>query len=67
MIGGRVYRKAVLQELKRTNEVQPGLLTEADMTHLPPAVQKYLRYTGMVGREKVISFRAEFKGDLQAP
>ncbi len=44
---------------------QTELLTEADMAHLPAPVQKYLRYTGAVGKPKVHNFRAEFRGRMK--
>jgi hypothetical protein len=55
------YRKAVLEALESTKGKQAQILTEADIKHLPDAVQKYLRLTGVVGREKILNFRAEFR------
>ena len=60
------FRKAVLKALEGTKWQQPQVLTEADIKHLPGAVQKYLRVTGVVGREKVINFRAEFRGGIRS-
>ncbi len=60
------YRKAVLKALERTKGQQPQILTEADIQHLPGAVQKYLRLTGVVGKEKVLNFRAEFTGGIRS-
>lgn len=47
---------------QNTDEV---LLTEEDIAHLPPPVQKYLRYTGAIGKEKVYNFRAVFQGQFK--
>jgi hypothetical protein len=52
------YRKAVLKALESTKGQQTQILTETDIQHLPGSVQKYLRLTGVVGKEKVMNFRA---------
>ena len=62
----KTYQKAVLSELERTKEVKSEILTEQDMSHLPEVVQKYLRFVGVVGKEKVLNFRAEFKGGIRS-
>jgi Family of unknown function (DUF6544) len=59
------YRKAVRQELLRTANSRNELLEEKDIAHLPMAVQKYIRYTGFIGKEKVLNFRAVFKGGIR--
>jgi hypothetical protein len=47
---------------------QPGgaipLLEEADLAHLPPPVQRFVRASGAVGRPRVQSFRAEFDAEM---
>jgi hypothetical protein len=59
------FKKAVLCEFNRTESLKPELLTEADMEHLPESVKKYLRYTGFAGKEKILNFRAEYKGGIR--
>lgn len=61
----RTYQKAVQNELDRSAKIKPGILSEADIHHLPAVVQKYLRYTGSVGKTKVVNFRAEFRGGIR--
>ena len=61
----RTYRKAVKSELERTVNIEPGILTEEDMLHLPECVKKYLHYTGFVGKEKIVNFRCEFSGGIR--
>jgi hypothetical protein len=61
----RTYKNAVLSELLRTNELKTEILTERDISHLPGIVQKYMYYTGVVGREKVVNFRAVFIGGIR--
>ncbi|MDR8389826.1 hypothetical protein NC796_01670 [Aliifodinibius sp. S!AR15-10] len=43
----------------------PELLTEDELVHLPPPVQKYIRYCGAIGKEKLHNFRAEFQGKFK--
>lgn len=59
------YRKAVKDELNRTEGNKPGILSEEDIKHLPEAVKKYIRYTGFAGKDKILNFRAEFKGGIR--
>ncbi len=62
----KTYKKAVLQALERTRTIKNEILTEKDIRHLPAIVQKYLRYSGSVGKEKVLNFRAEFTGGIRS-
>ena len=43
----------------------PILVTEADIAHLPATVQRYLRFTGAVGRPQVQNYRLRFGGALR--
>jgi hypothetical protein len=61
-----IYRKAVLKELERTKAIHKEILTEKDIQHLPDIVQKYMHFTGSIGKEKIINFRAEFKGGIRS-
>jgi hypothetical protein len=60
------YQKAVLEALERTKDIKNEILKEQDIQHLPAIVQKYLRYVGVVGKDKIINFRAEFKGGIRS-
>ena len=60
------YRRAVLKALESTKEQKAGIVTETDIKHLPEAVQRYLRLTGVIGKEKIINFRAEFSGGIRS-
>ncbi|MDZ4744384.1 MAG: DUF6544 family protein [bacterium] len=42
-----------------------NILSESDIQHLPPPVQKYIRYSGALGKEKVRTFRATFDGQFK--
>lgn len=61
----RRFKKYVVQELKRIRNVQPDLLTQADIEHLPEVVRKYLRYTGFIGKEKIANFRSTYIGGIR--
>ncbi|NGP75067.1 hypothetical protein G3570_00365 [Balneolaceae bacterium YR4-1] len=41
------------------------LLTNEDIAHLPQPVQKYIRYTGAIGKEKLQNVRVIFRGDFK--
>jgi hypothetical protein len=65
----RRFRSRFLNEanegMQRTAKQPAKSLTENDIRQLPPPVQKYLQYTGVVGKEKVWNFRVFFTGQLQ--
>jgi len=60
------YKKEVFEALERTKDIKNEMLTEDDIKHLPQAVQKYIRYSGALGKEKVINFRVEFEGRIRS-
>ncbi len=41
------------------------LVNEADLSHLPKPVQRYLHLTGVPGRPRIHNFRAVFSGDFR--
>lgn len=43
-----------------------NILTEQDIKDLPQPVQKYIRYTGYLGREKTSTMKAEFEGQIRS-
>jgi len=42
------------------------ILTEQDLKPLPDPVQRYIRYTGAVGKPKVNNFRVDFTGKIRS-
>jgi len=62
----KIYQKAVLEAIERIKDQKSEILSEADIQHLPAIVQKYLYYTGSIGKEKVLNFRAEFNGGIRS-
>lgn len=55
------WKKAVTENIKRTGSVQSPILKEQDIQHLPVAVQRYLHYTGLMGKPKVINMKVEME------
>jgi hypothetical protein len=45
--------------------VTGGVVTEADLSGLPAAVQRYLRFMGVVGRSRDWSFRVRLTGQFR--
>lgn len=59
------YDAAVARENAATPDM-PGKITEADLAHLPAPVQRYIRLTGFVGKDKVRNFRLVWDGALRS-
>ncbi len=60
------FNKEVLSGLKQTVNLSPEILTDNDLIHLPEIVQKYLRYVGVVGKEKVHNMRVMMGGGIRS-
>lgn len=60
----RGYRQDVTSAQERMRGLPVETLTEADLQTLPPPVQRYLRYVGVVGKPKVVSLFAEMTGEM---
>jgi hypothetical protein len=58
------YERLVGRGLARTDETP--IVTDADLAHLPDAVQRYLRVAGAVGQPQVRNFRARFRGEIRS-
>ena len=62
---GRVFDRFVQEVTSGSLSTGPGderAVTENDLADLPPAVQRYLRFMGVVGQPRLWSFRAHFVG-----
>ena len=62
----QTFKNAALKAFDQNRILKSETLTEADIQNLPQIVQKYIRITGCVGKEKVKNFRAECKGGLKS-
>jgi hypothetical protein len=61
----RKYNAEVKEGLNRVENLGESVLTEKDITHLPEPVQKYLKYVGVLGREKVNNFKVSINGSMK--
>jgi hypothetical protein len=57
------YEAAVRTELGARRDTSQ--VSEEDIRHLPLPVQKYLRYTGAIGKPKVFNFRSVNRGAMR--
>lgn len=71
IIGGARFRddfEAGARNMLAGSSAAQRIITEADLAGLPEPVQRYLRHTGVVGKEAITSVRLEQTGVLrQAP
>jgi hypothetical protein len=58
------YATDTATELGRS-QLRTDLVTEDDLKHVPPPVQRYLRVTGSVGQPRVSNFRARWRGRIR--
>lgn len=61
-----IIRKEVKAGLARAGHRKSDFLTSEDLACLPPIVQKYLHYTGVVGKPKVHNMNVTFKGRIRS-
>ncbi|NMB81331.1 MAG: cytochrome d ubiquinol oxidase subunit II [Ignavibacteria bacterium] len=55
-----VFNNDVAVRLETSSKLEKNLLTEKDIEHLPTPVQKYLRYAGVINKEKVNNVKIVF-------
>lgn len=58
------YQKEVLRSMEKTKTTETEI-TEKDLEHLPPVVQEYLHYVGVIGKPKIKNMRIEFEGEMR--
>lgn len=46
--------------------VSNQIVTDADLVHLPPAVERYLRRAGAVGQQRIYNFRVRLHGRIRS-
>lgn len=59
------YQHEVQMNLNQSIEYPIPNLEEKDIIQLPEAVQKYIKYSGCVGKPKVYNFKVEFIGKIR--
>ncbi|UCH09319.1 MAG: hypothetical protein JSU61_08750, partial [Fidelibacterota bacterium] len=62
---GQGYKSEVREMFTETEADKPELVTEADLDGLPEPVQRYLRYTGVVGKERIRVVRLKQRGQMR--
>ena len=58
------YERAVRRGLTRV--AQAPVVTDIDLVPLPPPVQRYLRFAGVVGQPRVQNYRVRFAGRIRS-
>lgn len=61
----REYTKLLQNGYNRNYVEEPELINASDLDGLPLPVQEYLRYVGVVGKEKPYSFTIDFTGEFK--
>ena len=61
----RAYNAEVQDAFRQYGAAETEILTENDISDLPEPVQKYLKYTGVIGKEKVKNFRLVGEGEFK--
>jgi hypothetical protein len=69
MIGRYAFNRSVDSEVtdlfQHTAAAEPAVLTEADIAHLPEPVQRWLRYSNVIGREYPRTVRLKQEGEIR--
>jgi len=60
-----IFNNDVAVRLDTSSKIEKNLLTEKDIEHLPAPVQKYLRYTGVINKEKVNNVKIVFDVEMR--
>jgi len=64
---GRLHRRYDADVTRRAARLTPQpILSEEDVARLPPAVQRYLRGAGVIGRPRVQALRATMHGRIRS-
>ena len=59
------YKNEVKIGLEESRKIPNVTLTESAIAHLPEPIQKYIRYTGCIGKPIVNNFRIVFSGKIR--
>ena len=60
-----IFNNDVAVRLETSSKIEKNLLAEKDIEHLPLPVQKYLRYAGVINKEKVNNVRIVFDVEMR--
>lgn len=65
----RNFKKTYMMDVSKVIEVSGvsnTMITEDDIKNLPEPVQKYLRYTGVLGKPGIFNMKLSFKGEMRS-
>ncbi len=60
-----IFNNDVTVRLETSSKIEKNLLTEKDIEHLPLPVQKYLKYAGVINKEKVNNVKIVFDVEMR--
>ena len=60
-----IFKNDLAVSLETSSKIEKNLLTEKDIEHLPLPVQKYLRYAGVINKEKVNNVKIVFDVEMR--
>ena len=60
-----IFNNDAAVNLETSSMIEKNLLTEKNIEHLPLSVQKYLRYTGVINKEKVNNVKIIFDVEMR--
>jgi hypothetical protein len=60
-----IFNSDLAVRLETNPKIEKNLLTEKDIEHLPLPVQRYLRYAGVINKEKVNNVRIVFDVEMR--
>ncbi|UCH63682.1 MAG: hypothetical protein JSU77_04340 [Fidelibacterota bacterium] len=62
---GQGFKREVADIFAEVTAEEPTVVSEADLVGLPESVQRYLRYTGVVGQPRIQAVRLKQRGDMR--
>ena len=60
-----IFNNDVADRIETSSKIEKILITDKDIEHLPAPVQKYLRYTGVINKEKVNNVKIVFDVEMR--
>lgn len=61
----RKFKELINEGIERTENINNKIITDKDLDDLPDPVQKYLRYVGVVGKERIYTMKVSIDGQMK--
>jgi len=61
----RTFKSKIEHLFENQPEAERTIITETDIKDMPEPVQRYLRYTGVIGKERVTTVRLKHRGAMR--